>query len=241
MKKRIVLGIETSGETCRVALLEVTGSPGTAAEILLKSVITERNYSGDASRHSEMLWSLLEGVLAGQGNPKSRREKKVMAPLSAVDLIAVSIGPGSFTGLRVGLATAKVFAHFGNIPLVGVPTMEAAAEDASIRTGKREVLCALDARRGEVYASRFRRSGKFLRSSGGIRICQMEEARRGLPEDVLVATEPPRAAVIAALGLARFVAGKRDDSRTLIPVYIRRPEAVERRLREVKRNKNIKK
>jgi len=234
MKKRVVLGIETSGETCRVARLEVTGNPQTAAEILLKSVITERNYSGDASRHSEMLWSLLEGVLSGQGNPKSRREKKGMAPLSAVDLIAVSIGPGSFTGLRVGLATAKVFAHFGNIPLVGVPTMEAAAEDAAIRTGKREVLCALDARRGEVYASRFRRSGKFLSASGGIRICQIEEARRGLPEDVLMATEPPRAAVIAALGLARFLAGKCDDPRTLVPVYVRRPEAVERRLRGLK-------
>ena len=156
-------------------------------------------------------------------------------------LVAVSIGPGSFTGLRVGLAAAKVFAQFGGIPLVGVPTLEAAAEEACPGSPRAEVLATLDARRGEVYASRFRRAGKFLRPAGAVRILTMEEARRDAPAGIIIATEPPRAAMVAALGLARFLSGKHDDPRTLVPVYVRRPEAVERRMRELKGNKNIKK
>jgi tRNA A37 threonylcarbamoyladenosine modification protein TsaB len=93
------------------------------------------------------------------------------------------------------------------------------------------VLATLNAHRGEVYASRFRRAGKFLRPAGPVRICTMEEARRDAPAGIIIATEPPRAAMVAALGLARFNAGKCADPRTLVPVYVRRPEAVERRLR----------
>lgn len=213
-----------------MALLQAQGKPGSASEALRNSVVIERDYSGDASRHSEMLWTLLSEVLSAPV-AAARRGKPGSNSLHLVDLIAVSIGPGSFTGLRVGLAAAKVFAQFGVIPLVGVPTLEAAAEDALIRTGKGEVLSALDARRGEVYASRYRRAGKFLRQTGGIRICTLEEARKGIPADVPLASETPSASVIAALGLARFLAGRSDDPRTLVPVYVRRPEAVERRMR----------
>lgn len=179
-----------------------------------------------------MLWTLLDQVLGPDGR-RPRPGTGRLAP-GSIGLVAVSIGPGSFTGLRVGLAAAKVFTQFGRIPLVGVPTLEASAEDACA-AGTNEALATLDARRGEVYAARFRRSGKFLRQSGRTRICTMEEARQGLPAGIPMSVEPPRAAVVAALGAARFFAGKADDPRTLVPVYVRRPEAVERRLRARRR------
>lgn len=72
--------------------------------------------------------------------------------LQQLDLIAVGLGPGSFTGLRVGLAAAKSLARAHQIPLVGVSTLAATAHPLALAHPKAAVCCALDARRGEVYA-----------------------------------------------------------------------------------------
>lgn len=77
-----------------------------------------------------------------------------------VDLIAVSVGPGSFTGLRIGLSIAKGFALATGCDVVGVPTLEALAHVAAGRIG---LICpVLDARKGEVYAALFRSTAEGL-------------------------------------------------------------------------------
>jgi tRNA threonylcarbamoyladenosine biosynthesis protein TsaB len=136
-----VLGIETSTIVCAVA------------------VVNEDTVLGEASRvqrnaHAESLIDLLDEALRHAG-------------VSADDLdgIAVSIGPGSFTGLRIGLSVGKGLAYALGKPLVAVPTLHALAEkavDAGLVSDEGWVLPALDARREEVYCQLFQlREGKL--------------------------------------------------------------------------------
>ncbi|MGH7830475.1 MAG: tRNA (adenosine(37)-N6)-threonylcarbamoyltransferase complex dimerization subunit type 1 TsaB [Candidatus Binatia bacterium] len=77
-----------------------------------------------------------------------------------ISALAVSLGPGSFTGLRIGLSTVKGLAYGWNIPVVGVPTLPATAARVTEREG---LICPfLDARKGEVYTSLFTRQGQRL-------------------------------------------------------------------------------
>ena len=93
-----------------------------------------------AGSHARTLLPLIDEVLAAAG-----------VTLATVDLLAVSIGPGSFTGLRIGLAVVKGLALASGIPVVGVPTLEAYARALGPRSGA--VWPVLDARKGEVYAA----------------------------------------------------------------------------------------
>jgi tRNA threonylcarbamoyladenosine biosynthesis protein TsaB len=78
----------------------------------------------------------------------------------AIDRIAVGVGPGTFTGLRIGIATARALARARNIPLVGVSTLQSLALagplSATVPAGLDAVLAILDARRGEVFAACWR-------------------------------------------------------------------------------------
>jgi tRNA threonylcarbamoyl adenosine modification protein YeaZ len=92
--------------------------------------------------HAEHLMAVIEEALEKSG--------KTYTDLSA---IAVSIGPGSFTGLRVGVATARGLALALKIPAIGVTTLEALAEEARQAFPGRPVLTALDGGRGEIHAA----------------------------------------------------------------------------------------
>lgn len=76
-----------------------------------------------------------------------------------LDAVAVSIGPGSFTGVRVGVATARGLALALDIPAIGVTTLEALAEEARTALPNRPVLAAIDARRNEIYAALYDSDG----------------------------------------------------------------------------------
>jgi len=91
-------------------------------------------------RHTEQLLPSIDKIL----NENSWK-------IGDIEGIAVSIGPGSFTGLRIGLATAKAFAGANNIPLIGVSSLEALACNA--QPSEYPVVAILDARRKEVFAS----------------------------------------------------------------------------------------
>lgn len=95
-------------------------------------------------RHAETLLPAIDECLERAG-----------CELGDVDGFAVSIGPGSFTGLRVGLSTAKGLALATDAWLVGVPTLEAYARAAGGTTADAQVLVCLDARKGEVYSALF--------------------------------------------------------------------------------------
>ncbi len=126
----ILLGIDTSATTCTAALVR---------DQKVLGAFSRR----DGMTHSE---TLLPGVLS--------LLKGAALDVGRLDAIAVSAGPGSFTGLRIGIATAKGLAYDRDLPCVPVSTLEALAENASDRAGS--LVCAvMDARRGEFYNALF--------------------------------------------------------------------------------------
>jgi tRNA threonylcarbamoyladenosine biosynthesis protein TsaB len=162
-----------------------------------------------------------------------------------VEGVAVSIGPGSFTGLRIGLALGKGIAFAGGLPLVGVPTLAALAEIAEARPG--EMVCAaLDARKHEVYAALFEATaGAPRRLTADLALRPEALAERLVAPCVLVgdagevygdvlgaratlrpfATHHPRGGVIARLGFECLAAGQGANAGPLEPVYVRPPDA----------------
>jgi len=95
----------------------------------------------EASRYSEVIIGLLEKLLANND----------LGP-NDIDAIAVGVGPGSFTGLRVGVSTARTLAQVLDLPLAGVPAVEALLAAAQEQQIQGTIIPALDAHRGQVYA-----------------------------------------------------------------------------------------
>jgi tRNA threonylcarbamoyladenosine biosynthesis protein TsaB len=170
-------------------------------------------------------------------------------PLAEVDAFAISIGPGSFTGLRVGLATLKGLAFGSQRPAVAVPTLAALAEDSP--PGGGAVVAALDARRGEVYAAAFDpKTGGALAwlPEGVYRAAALAEALpipcRVVGEGAAIAGEAlrargagvslhpecaPRPEAVGRLGQVLLARGEGVDPASLVPRYLRRAEAEARR------------
>jgi len=227
-KDVLVLGLETSGPECRVAVLSLAGRAGSVFDALGRAGVVERSGRSEFARHSEIVYGLLDAAM-----------RAARIRVRDLDGIAVSVGPGSFTGLRVGLAVAKVLAKFGRIPLAGVPTLEAMAVEAAVASAgasaARSFVPTLDARRGEVYAAVYRRGPRGVRKVLGPRVLDPGRLAAIVPAGALAPTDTPRAAVVAALGLVRIASGGRDDPDRLVPLYLRRPEAVEKRMAVLRR------
>ncbi len=164
-----------------------------------------------------------------------------------VQLVAVAVGPGSFTGLRIGVATAKTLAYAIGCPVVGVDTLAAIAWRAPV--GIARVHVALDAGRGELFV------GVFSRDRSGAMNCEettrlahadrwLKELREGdvvtgpavdalasfLPAGVVTIDaelRAPTAEAVGRLGLVMHRAGRFDDPMRLVPRYHRRTAAEE--------------
>jgi tRNA threonylcarbamoyladenosine biosynthesis protein TsaB len=165
-----------------------------------------------------------------------------------VDLVAVTVGPGSFTGLRVGVTTAKSFAYAVEAEVLGVDTLEVIAQRAPPAILRLAV--AVDAQRGQVVAGRFRRdpTGQFVAEEpAGLRDCRawLEQLPAGtwaagpafralagsVPGHVALlapAFWDPTATGVARVALGRWRAGQRDDLWGLSPRYFRRSAAEEK-------------
>ena len=98
----------------------------------------------------------------------------------SVQRIAAGIGPGSFTGLRIGIATAKALAQSSGAELAGVTTLEALAREAAASAADRPVLATLDARRGEVFAALYGPSGDAIWEPFVVSPQQLAERLNGL-------------------------------------------------------------
>lgn len=154
--------------------------------------------------HSDLLPELLAQMLAGAG-----------AGARDLTALVIGLGPGSFTGLRIGLATAKGLCYAAGVPLVGASSLAAMALAAAPDAEEGELLVpCLDARKGEVYCGLFRRRG------GGIELEGAEMAMR--PEALASRVLPERAQVF---GIGRDAYG---PLRALAPprTRIRTPDAV---------------
>lgn len=233
----IVLGIESSTPVASVALVSAAGLRG---EIILNTGLT----------HSEQLLPLIDTMLG-----------QTRTALEEIAGIAVAGGPGSFTGLRIGMATAKGLAQGRRIPLTGVPTLLALAHTREGLSGL--VSPVMNARKNEVYTALFR--------SGAQGMEQLEPYQAVVPEkwaqkldrygetvtltgdgveayidlwmkvltDKAILPSPAlctaRAATVAWLGRQKLLAGASDDLYSLKPMYIR-PSEAETKLARQKRS-----
>lgn len=223
-----VLAVDTASRSCSVA---VRVGDLLAAEM---AVVSERT-------HSVHLMRMI-------------RETLSMANLSlaALNGLAVSIGPGSFTGLRIGISTVQGLALAGGKPCVGVSSLEVLA--AACLPGPRGILALMDARKGEVYAGHYRESAGCLERLAPERVLPIEALLHAVDSphlfvgdgaqryqvrireilgDLASFAPPeqhfPRAGVLARLAQPRLE-GQRDSAPGLLdPRYLRQPEA-ERRL-----------
>jgi tRNA threonylcarbamoyladenosine biosynthesis protein TsaB len=127
-----------------------------------------------------------EGVLASVQSARGKRHAETLAPaidvvrqqaqvgLSEIGCVAVDLGPGLFTGLRVGIATAKALAHALRVPMIGVPSLDLVA--FPVRWSPRLVVAAIDARRGELFVASYRQV------PGGIQ--RLDDYRVSSPDDL---------------------------------------------------------
>lgn len=142
----IVLALDTAGSDCAAALYD-------SANRKMLAEVTEDIGRG----HAERLMAVVDAALEQAG-----------VALSDVGRIAVTVGPGSFTGIRVGVAAARGFALSLGVETVGISTLEVIAAEALDRRKRygsedsRPVLVAMDARRGEVYVQLFSTTGRPL-------------------------------------------------------------------------------
>lgn len=188
--------------------------------------------------------------------------KSLKLNFSDVDLYATSVGPGSFTGVRIGAALVKGLAFGRDIPCASVSTLDALAENA--RGLKGIIVPAMDARRGQVYTAIFRCDGEnmekltedlaisikdlasMLREYGDEHIYLVgdgyEVARKGLTEDGLTTEITPKAlrnesaASVARVALRQYNEGQTVSDSELSPTYLRLPQAERERLERSKNN-----
>jgi len=204
----IVLGLDTCLSSCSVAVLDGARVLASAREVMARG-------------HQERLAPMAQEVMADAGLGFDRLER-----------IAVTVGPGSFTGLRVGIAFAKGLALALGLPSVGVGALEALAAEADGL-----VFPAIDARRGQLYLQAFD-GGRALMAPDAVTVevaaARLAELSQGRPLTLvgsgaaLLADFAPAARIVPAEGAdARHVArlGALREPAPLKPLYLRAPDA----------------
>lgn len=220
----LTLGIETSSFGGSVAL-----SRG-------RELLAQRDLDPSGRRHARTLVPEIHNLLQAAGRTAAD-----------LQLIAVSIGPGSFTGLRVGVVCAKTLAWAVGAKLVGVDTFLATASQSPPEVDRVQVVG--DGQRGDLYVGRYRRdlTGDWS-LDGAIGIAPADDWLAGLTATDVVSGPglerhaeaaaarcrvlsrelwTPRAATIARLGQPPAVRGNTDDVWSLEPFYLRRSGAEE--------------
>jgi tRNA threonylcarbamoyladenosine biosynthesis protein TsaB len=213
----VILGIDTATAGTAVA---VWAPDGPAVER------RDDPAAGERPTHAARLLVLVEEVLDAAGTS-----------WDAVERLAVGVGPGGFTGLRIGIATARALAQGRGLPLVGVSSLEALAAGAADEADGRPVVAAIDARRGEVFAASAGafgpvalapeslaariEPGSLAVGDGAVRFREeLERAGAAIPAD----GSPLHR--VSALQVCRIGAvGKPADRDALLPDYRREPDA----------------
>lgn len=221
----LILGIDTATKVCTVSLCR-DSEPVAEYEINM------------GMTHSEGLMPQLKQLLE-----RTKIDKK------SIDLIAVSMGPGSFTGLRIGLATAEAMAYAWQIPICGVDTLRALAYNVPV---EKVILAAvLDAQKGNYYLAIYEWQAGELREHLPVKVVSHNELlshlaawenqvlllgecgklrEEELPANVRLAPmqiRMPKASSVALLALKEYDSQIHKDIFGLNPQYIRRSEAEE--------------
>ena len=213
-----ILGIETATRSVSVA-------------VIFDDKIVAETIRESPQSFSETLLPQVEGVI------------KFADAFNHLDAVAVSLGAGSFTGLRIGLATAKAVAYAWNLKIIGVPTLQALAYNFP----SAKVLPLIDAQKNRAYCQLFEKNVPLSdlevkpiaeavtdagQLDGEIFLCGdvLHKIKVPLPPNVKLAPpnlQLPRASSVALCGADLIAAGKVDNVMNLEPLYIRRSEAEE--------------
>jgi tRNA threonylcarbamoyladenosine biosynthesis protein TsaB len=219
-----ILAVDTAAKSCSVAIM--TAGSLSAELITLKD-----------ETHSKHLMELIHKVLGMAG-----------FRVGELDGLAVTIGPGSFTGLRIGVSTVKGLAHALNKPVVGVSSLDALAWQCADRS---HLICALlDARKGEVYSATYRFENDTLTQKSLENVTAPEVAVEGLKEPCVfigsgaqlyrrniinvlgnLANFVPedqniiRASSVGFLSMEKFKTHDTSEAAGLVPHYIRKSDA----------------
>lgn len=197
-----------------------TATPSVAVALYDGDAVVTESATVDAMRHGELLAPAISSALSTAGI--------VRQDLTA---IAVGVGPGPFTGLRVGLVTARTLAAVLDIPVYGVCTLDVLAAEAA-ETGMEEgFLVATDARRKEVYLAAYTSAGERL--EGPVVVAPADVSTEGhvvgggglLYPEAFPSARPPESP--SAGVLARVVAEERVELLDPEPLYLRRPDVAE--------------
>ena len=227
----LILAFETSAKAGSVALLD-------------ENKLLGESYQNTGLTHSQTLMVMAEDLL-----------KQCGKTVSDVTAVAVAEGPGSFTGVRIGVAAAKGFAWGGELPGYGVSTLEAMAESLGIWEGY--VCPCMDARRSQVYNTLFYvNQGKMerVREDRAIALSDLAEELKTLEGPIFLVGDgsnltyrtlsgeipglvlPPehrlhqRATGVALLAAKKIAAGEPGDGNALTPNYLRLSQAERERM-----------
>ena len=222
----MLLGIDTATQMASVALYDPSRG----------QVLAEESWHS-VNRHTVELMPRLDRLLGQQG----------IAPTALAGLV-VSLGPGSFTGLRIGLSVAKGLALALNLPIAGIPTLDVVAQPHMIQP--LPIWAILQAGRGRICAAQYSRRKGHWQQMGETLLTTLPELckevkepslfcgeidapaadgiRQRLGLEMIIATPAAsvrRAAYLAELGWERLARGDVDDPASLSPIYLKSPES----------------
>lgn len=232
-----ILAFETSAKAASVALLQ-------------DGMLLGEYFQHSGQTHSRTLTKMAEDLLSNCD----------LKPAD-VDAVACAAGPGSFTGVRIGVAAAKGFAWAGQLPCYGVSTLEAMARSAAVSDGY--ICAAMDARRSQVYTALFHvengcmercmedsaisleelaqkletvETSKILVGDGAS-LCYNELSDR-IPTLVLMPEHlrQQRAAGVALVAWKQYLAGANPSGAELVPNYLRLSQAERERQKQMNRD-----
>lgn len=212
----LVLAIDTSTPAVTAGVVSISTEPGSTEQVSTLSVRVTVN----PRAHAEVLTPQILECLAESGHVASD-----------LDAVVVGAGPGPFTGLRVGMATAAAFGDALGIPVHGVCSLDAIAAAVS---GSRNLLVVTDARRREVYWARYS-DGARIEGPSVVKPAELEPT----PSDVIAGSashvdlfdlpvepaETPSPEGLVEVAVSALLEGRDPDP--LVPLYLRRPDAVE--------------
>jgi tRNA threonylcarbamoyl adenosine modification protein YeaZ len=196
-------------------LLAIDTSAGTAVAVLVDGVVASESYDANSMQHAEQI-----GLQIQKGLEAAKKKS------SDVTAVAVGVGPGPFTGLRVGIAAAKMFAEGVSAPIYGVGSLDAIAFANSI---DQPTLILTDARRSEVFFGLYQGKTaagvpKALLGPGVRKQAELEAQLQVAGHNYLLANTQVSAANLGLLALAQMAEGTANTS--VVANYLRAPDAV---------------
>lgn len=228
-----ILSIDTSSKNCSISISEITESTF--------NVIASKN-NDDEKTHSQKLMPLIEEMFS-----------QTNLTLDNIDLLACCVGPGSFTGIRIGVATIKAFADVKNIPVVGVTSLESLAYNIS---NNGFIIPIIDAKNNNIYSAIFsKNNSNYLKYIDNIAdnieniLNMFVEKLQNIKQDIYFigdgsiaykdlildtfnnynihfSDDNTQSSIsLAKCAYCKYILGKYGDSNSISPIYLRKSQA----------------